>query len=344
MSYHEAVGCIHIHSLFSDGTGSIPDLIEAAEQANLDFLLLTDHDTVKARKRGLEGWYGRTLIVVGHEAGKDRGHLLAVNTPQRIRSNSGDAADIVKKSKQSGGLTFVAHPDGHPKPAFGIRDSTWKARMDHGFEGLEVWSYMYDWITDVQWWNLPARIARPNQVIQGPKPETLALWDRLGAQRPVTGFGGVDAHAREVFPGIKIFPYPDMFTTIHNHLILKEPLSGNSSRDKKLILEALAAGRCYIAMENPGSATGFRFEAVLDNRTLQMGDSAEISDKMVNFKGTCPQSANLILRRDGQACFEGEARSWQFETEQSGVYRVEVWRKGRPWIFSNPIYLRTNRI
>lgn len=336
----EAVGCIHLHSTYSDGSGTVADLIEAAAQAGLDYLILTDHHSIRARQLGLEGWLGRTLLIVGHEAGHSKGHLLAIDTPRKIRVHSAEATHIVEKTLQAGGLSFLAHPDGHPKPNFGIKDSRWKTRADLGFTGLEVWSYMYDWISEVQWWNLPMKIARPLPALRGPSPETLTLWDRLGARRSIAGYGGVDAHAKPVVPGVKIFPYRDMFQSIRNHLILEHPFSGNNSEDKALVLQALRKGRCFIALDQPDDSTGFRFRASIGEKDLKMGDSCLIADDEAEFQGGCPKTACMILMRDGIPCFESEASQWSFKTQLPGVYRVEVWRRGRPWIFSNPIYIR----
>jgi hypothetical protein len=184
------------------------------------------------------------------------------------------------------------------------------------------------------------KIARPLPALRGPSPETLTLWDRLGTRRPIVGYGGVDAHAKPVVPGVKIFPYREMFQSIRNHLILERPFSGNSSEDKALVLQALRKGRCFIALDQPDDSTGFRFRAALGEKNLEMGDSCRIEDQEAEFQGGCPKTACMILMRDGTPCFESEASQWSFKTNLPGVYRVEVWRRGRPWIFSNPIYIR----
>ena len=57
---HEYVGALHIHSVYSDGTGTVKEIINYAREVGLDYLILTDHNTVKALKEGCEGWYGDT--------------------------------------------------------------------------------------------------------------------------------------------------------------------------------------------------------------------------------------------------------------------------------------------
>src|SRR2546429_9161296 len=58
---------IHLHSTYSDGTGTVPQIARAAEKAGVDVVLLTDHDTLEAKRRGEEGWYGDALVLVGEE-------------------------------------------------------------------------------------------------------------------------------------------------------------------------------------------------------------------------------------------------------------------------------------
>jgi histidinol phosphatase-like PHP family hydrolase len=54
---HDLACVVHVHSTFSDGTATVPELVEATRRAGADALLLTDHDTLAARRHGLEGWH-----------------------------------------------------------------------------------------------------------------------------------------------------------------------------------------------------------------------------------------------------------------------------------------------
>ena len=50
-------GAIHLHSAYSfDGRAPVAEIIAAANRCGLDFLLLTDHGTLRARADGWEGW------------------------------------------------------------------------------------------------------------------------------------------------------------------------------------------------------------------------------------------------------------------------------------------------
>jgi len=72
-----ARGVIHVHSVFSDGGGSPRDIADAASEAGLDFVVLTDHNTDEAKKRGFEKNYGKTDLFVEMESSTPVGHAIS---------------------------------------------------------------------------------------------------------------------------------------------------------------------------------------------------------------------------------------------------------------------------
>ena len=68
-----------MHSTFSDGTGEVPDIAKYADEVGLDFIMLTDHNTLRALDEGYEKWYGNTLLLVGVELNdkENKNHYLA---------------------------------------------------------------------------------------------------------------------------------------------------------------------------------------------------------------------------------------------------------------------------
>ena len=63
----ESVGAVHLHSTFSDGARSIPEIAGIAARKGLDFLMFTDHNTLEPKRQGLEGWYDSVLVLIGYE-------------------------------------------------------------------------------------------------------------------------------------------------------------------------------------------------------------------------------------------------------------------------------------
>lgn len=54
MPLYEYVGNLHIHTRYSDGSGSVSQVLRAGRRAGLDFLVVTDHRTLAARPA--QGW------------------------------------------------------------------------------------------------------------------------------------------------------------------------------------------------------------------------------------------------------------------------------------------------
>jgi predicted metal-dependent phosphoesterase TrpH len=69
---------LHIHTTYSDGMGTVPAVLEAARQAGLDVIAITDHDTMAGarRARDLVPRYG-IRVIPGIEISTSEGHLLA---------------------------------------------------------------------------------------------------------------------------------------------------------------------------------------------------------------------------------------------------------------------------
>ena len=86
---HEVVGTIHLHSVYSDGSGTVDEILAAAEGIGLDFLVLTDHNSLDARAAGYEGWHGSVLLIVGDEVSSRNGHCLALGTREHVNHRQG---------------------------------------------------------------------------------------------------------------------------------------------------------------------------------------------------------------------------------------------------------------
>jgi predicted metal-dependent phosphoesterase TrpH len=102
---------IHAHSTYSDGTGTVPEIADAARRAGVDAVLLTDHDTLEAKRRGEEGWHGPVLVCVGTEVSPLReNHYLAFGIDEPIDHRGLSAAEICAAVEAAGGFGFAAHP------------------------------------------------------------------------------------------------------------------------------------------------------------------------------------------------------------------------------------------
>ncbi|MBA2731737.1 MAG: hypothetical protein H0U54_02475, partial [Acidobacteria bacterium] len=180
-------------------------------------------------------------------------------------------------------------------------------------------------------------------------------WDELIAakNRKVVAIAGNDAHANVGFQvgdrtgkrliGVHLDPYERTFSVVRNHVLIEKekPLTSET------LLAALASGHCYIAFDLFGDSTGFTFSAENSQGRKIMGDEIELLDG-VRLIITTPVQSRVLLIKDGQVIRDEDGASRkEFPIAERGVYRVEVYLtqlgslvKDKPWIISNPIYIR----
>lgn len=343
MELFECVGVIHVHSRYSDGGGSVKGIIKAARKAGLDFLILTDHDTLKPRRKW-QGWHGDLLLIVDEEVSPWIGnHLLALGIKEAIEAKRAlRAQPIIDEVKRQGGLALLAHPFGGKENFLPVRDRPWLDWEADGFDGMEIWSYMYDWVERINLLNLPYYYLHPEEAIEGPHPEALRKWDELGKERRVVGIAGLDAHGKRVpfLPFIQILPYEYLFKTLRNHLLLTEPLDRSSAeRSIRLIYEAIGEGRCFVGYDLLADSSGFSFRCEMEGEEVVMGEEREFKGRATLIVSS-PFPARIRLLRDGEEMCRRVGTELRWEATEPGVYRVELYLGEKPWVFSNPIYLR----
>ena len=347
---HDLAGVIHLHSLYSDGTGTVGEIARAARANDLDYVLLTDHDTLEARDRGEEGWHDGVLVLVGEEVSPYReNHYLAFGVEGPIDHRGLAPQQIVDAVNDAGGFGFLSHPfsKGSERFSRGGRGMPWRDLDADGYTGLELWSFVTDTaerVNSVR--ELLSFIAAPGRFIDHPPARNLELWDSLCALRRCVALGGVDAHQigvriRGRVP-LRLMAYKRSFRFLRTHLLLERPLTRQLEADREAVYAALRAGRAYIAIDSLAPARGFRFWAE-GQQALTMGDEAKAGDW--TLRARCPRPAKLRLLRDGQRVEGGAGLdSLEHRTEEPGVYRVEAQLEARgrerTWILSNPIYLR----
>ncbi|MEW6703182.1 MAG: CehA/McbA family metallohydrolase [Bacteroidota bacterium] len=343
----EYIGAIHIHSTYSDGSGEVKDIAHYANESGLDFIILTDHNTLRAFNEGFEGWYGNTLLLVGCEMNdkENKNHYLACGIRETFSTRI-PAKEYVRKVKEAGGIGFIAHPHEKRSSMKEHPPYPWKEWDTDDFTGIEIWNHMSEWMEGLTDQNKYNYFIHPLKSIVAPPKETLEIWDRLNLKRKVVGIGGVDAHAHKVnilgFVEFEVFPYKVLFKSIRTHLLLEEPLNISSetheiNQSKKNIYKALADGKCFVSNYYYGDAKGFRFFAEDNNKTYQMGDTIPISAKM-KLRVILPNiSGTIKLICNGEERDRIDGLDAEFPITENGAYRVEVYLNENAWIFSNHI-------
>jgi len=329
-NYSEYKGVVHVHSfLGGHSSGSFSEIIEAAQANQLNFVIMTEHtekdfDTAAMT---LKGWYRDVLFVNGNETSVENGDRL-LTLPDDV--------------------SIVAYPE---------EFKNWEAP---GLSGVEVYNIYSNTrranpivaLFDVLWSHraypellFALYYERPN--------ESLKKWDQALARARLTATAGNDAHANiglslrdssgKKLAGIQLDPYETSFRLVRVHVLLQrhQPLEQSS------LLEAIRAGHSFIGFDIFGDTSGFTFEVQTPTETKIQGDEIPLqTDTLLRIQ--TPVASRLVLFKDGAVILnESGITTKEIPVTERGVYRVEVYLPQieqiigeKPWIISNPIYIR----
>ncbi|MBN2538424.1 MAG: PHP domain-containing protein [Deltaproteobacteria bacterium] len=351
LKLYDYTGIIHFHSEYSyDGRASIAEIVKAAGENSIDFLMLTDHSTLEAKKRGLEGWHGDVLLIVGEEIAPRFNHYLAFGIDRPTIVGNDDEVNpqvYINAVREQGGIGFISHPDHQGTEMFHVKHFPWQDWTVSGYAGIGIWDFMTDWQFYLRGY-LSGLIGFlfPAYVLKGPKKVTLERWDSLNQNSRVVGIGELDNHdsfKKVLGMGFSVFPFSKAFKFVRTHLLTEAPLVRDNGKDQKMLLTALERGRAYAALEYFCEAKGFLFMIADKARQATMGDEFFLDGKAL-LRVEVPERSRICVIRDGVPFGETVGKIKEYEIRKKGVYRIEVFLKHfgkyRPWIFSNPVYVR----
>jgi hypothetical protein len=181
---------MHLHSLYSDGTASVRQILDHVErQTDLDVVAITDHERLDGALRAAELHAANDYsydLVVGEEITTRRGHVLALFVTERIRPLR-PLEETLRAIHAAGGLAIAAHPMAPiplsvgPRSLRGVRDHEHEHVV---FDAIELFNPSY-----------------AGRVRQGARLELNATELRL------PGVGNSDAHVLEgIGTGFTTFP------------------------------------------------------------------------------------------------------------------------------------------
>ncbi|MFO0946305.1 MAG: PHP domain-containing protein [Planctomycetota bacterium] len=145
-------------------------------------------------------------------------------------------------------------------------------------------------------------------------------------------------------PGETIFEmrldrYERSFGHVSTHLLL-------TKQTQPAVWDALQSGRAYVGFDWMADPTGFVYQVNDGSKTWPMGSQylLDAKAKGVKLQAAAPLAAHFKLIQNGAIIHESNGTTFEYPLEQPGVYRVECWlplpNEERPWILSNPIYVR----
>ncbi|MBT3256204.1 MAG: PHP domain-containing protein [Deltaproteobacteria bacterium] len=145
--HFEYIGNVHIHTRYSDGEKTVPEIARHAALANLDFIIINDHDYMaKTLHVEYEGYHGGVLVLMGLELGKRFHHYLAFDLSEMVRGKGLRPQSVIDHVKEKGGFGFLAHPFEKGMP---FRDNsiayTWNDLSVTGYTGICIWNFSSRW-------------------------------------------------------------------------------------------------------------------------------------------------------------------------------------------------------
>lgn len=320
-------GVVHCHSRLShDSKGTMEEITAACDAADMDFVVMTDHQTDESIRDGVRGLVGNTLFVVGAEVRSPQGTLLAFPLVKPLR-NWQHPGLLAKEAHAQGGMVFVCHAE------------MWKIGWDvPGLDGAEIVNLHAGAMTEGYLGTLgtvmflPLRWLFERICIRDPR--VFEAWDNhLQRQHPFTPVGGDDAHANvRVYGALggTIGTYREVFLTLSTH-VLAERL------DEPSLMEAFRLGRTYVSFDVFGEGAGFDFRAE-DAGVVNVGGATVTASSSLRIAVRPPQAGHIVLLRDGKQVQEVDGDSLVLVAPPPGIYRTEVSTSGgHPWLFSSTI-------
>jgi hypothetical protein len=352
---HVAAGVIHVHTVRSDGTGTVDEVAGAAARAGVQFVVFTDHGD-GTREPLAPQYRSGVLCIDGVEISTEGGHYLALGLPRTPYRLAGEPRDVVDDVRRFGGVGIVAHPDS-PKP-----ELAWQ-EWDLPIDGLEWFNLDTEWRDEST-----ARLAlamlhyalRPapaiGALLRSDRP-LVARWDRLARSRRLVAVAAVDAHARvgaDAGPGgdlkLRVPSYEASFDTARIAVGLASPLTRDPAADAAAIVAALRQANAYGWIEAYAKAGHVEYAARRPDGTfVTMGEFAGTSLDALELRGAAaaPPGSEIRVMCDGAVALSGPAPgpvSGRVRTPAPAACRLEVHvpvgGEQRPWLITNHIYGR----
>jgi predicted metal-dependent phosphoesterase TrpH len=310
-------GDLHCHSHHSDGSGSLADLAAAARAQRLDFLAVTEHNTVSHLPH-LAAHAGPDLLLIpGQEITTEHGHANAwgIRRWHEFRCECDEQmAQVVAEVRAEGALTSINHPkeDGPP----------WKLGGAARLDCFEVWQAPWFAFND----------------------QSLALWDRLLREgHRLVAVGGSDQHQA---------PFDGQV----GNLAVGKPCTWVYAEELSVagVLAGIEAGHVFISEDSPGPRLFLTADADGDGRyEATMGDAVQApAGAAIRLRCRVEGAAGCELRIRamegdrvvpiGEADFTDE---WTVRIAGDTFFRAEVMHRPEPprvtmRALSNPIYVR----
>ncbi len=297
----------HIHSDYSDGLGTVEDILGVAEQMGIDLIYVTDHFTIDQKadtdNLGDKVSWGQEPAM-GHHIG-----VLENDFPLQLRESE-TVVENLALAQELGVFAWVPHPTG------------WYPGVHYEDERIEeMYKIPYDFAMEV--------INGANKLttrFDNFITEYVRLWDRLLMNGiKITPIGGSDAHT------------PDEVGIAWTGAYIDRPESG-------IVLKCFNAGRCF-ASQAPCIALWVNDEVnVGDEMSRPEGDSIKVKVRAADSAGLATvyivADGHRIVRFRAKGEKVVEAECDVKLSDVTRYVRAEVVSSDKLRAYTAPIYIK----
>ena len=316
-------GDLHTHTVHSDGYNTIPELVAGARQRGLEFLAITDHNTVSHHQEIASLGDLGLVVLPGQEWTSYWGHANVWGLREWVdfRCEDTEAVRRVMEFVHSQGKLFcINHPKGKPDFA-----NPWEFTEATGYRCMEVWQ-------------APWRLLNW---------ESLELWEQhLARGERIVAVGGSDTHS--IPPAHEAQPWGLGEPT--TWVFAPEPL------DEEAVLAAIERGHVFISEDPRGPFLELTADPAGDGRfESMMGDVVYVAEGAtvrfrLRYRGPVGKRLRLLVSgkpwRETEAPQEDVTQEFEVRADAPTYVRAEVrGLRGRPergevvHAMTNPIYI-----
>jgi len=343
---YEYTGVVHIHTEHSfDGHGTLKEIVDIAQQENIDFLLITDHRNMSVKEDLLSVVNDDVITIIGYEMNdaQKNNHYLIFNVDE-VFPLSMKVDEYVQEVRENGGTGFIAHPFEKRRSKRTLRTYVWTDWSVMNVDGIEIWNYISEWTDKLSIpWNVIPKVLFPNSSIIRPNKAAVEKWDEFNNQdRRIPAIGSVDSHQNKYSFGplsVSFLPHKKLFRTIRTNIQTREPLFDDNP--DQTVLKMLRSGNSYIV--NYTHADPEMFYCGIDSGKSGLsalpGEEISLSEGELSLYVYVPQDCHIKIVKNGSIVHTEYRNKVSYRIDERGFYRVEVYLGHKAWIFTNPMYV-----
>ena len=317
-------GDLHLHTFHSDGTWTIPLILDWANASGLNFVGITEHNTFShhAKIDAIAKNYKNLLVLRGEEVTTYGGHFNVWGLPSGeivdfrvVPKNVTRIKELIVETRKLGVIASINHPFA---PCGGC---DWSYGDWRNLDSVEIWNGA---------WNLSNETA-------------LKKWDEfLQDGQKLTAIGSSDSHTPPL--GEKPLSNALAIGTPTNHV-------GMKNLTQKDLFEAIRGGRVWIS--NSANDFNLEFSAFNGVKRLNIGETARVSEKKIRLDVKAenfPANSVVSIISNGQILFDEPIEqtefsfSREFEIQKDSYFRLEIRASDKKMLaLTNPIYAQVKR-